>query len=353
MLGTSIFLGEDLNNTVKKNLLSMKKHGFIGIFSSLHIPEDESAHYSKRLKVLGEWATELEMDVMVDISGSVLSKVGLSLDRPQEILAIGIKGIRIDYGVSNKQISDLSHFMKVSLNASTLTETDLVELKREGANFNHLEAWHNYYPRPETGLDKENFTKKNQWLKQHGFRIVAFVPGDNILRGPLFEGLPSLEKHRYSHPLDAAIELLIDCLVDDIYIGEPGLKKKTQKQFQSYFIKETMLLFAEPEQQSIYATLAVGLHQNRWDAARDVIRSADARLKKIDDIIPEYSLNRRKGSITIDNQIYGRYMGEIQICLTDLSRDKKVNVVAQIVSEDLSLLKWCKGGQSFEIMLNK
>ncbi len=151
----------------------------------------------------------------------------------------------------------------------------------------------------------------------------------------------------------AAIELLTDCLVDDIYIGDPGLKKKTQKQFESYFEKDKMLLFAEPEQQSVYAPSVAGLHQNRWDAARDVIRSANARFKKIDEIIPESPLSRNKGSITIDNQYYGRYMGEIQICLSDLPTDKKVNVVAQIVPEDLSLLKWCKGGQSFEITLTK
>jgi len=160
VLGTSIFLGENLNGTVKESLLSMKKHGFTGIFSSLHIPEDESAHYFKRMKILGEWATELEMEVMMDISGSALPKVGLSFDKPQEILAIGISGLRIDYGISNEIIINLSHVMKVSLNASTLTEKDLTELKAGGANFNHLEAWHNYYPRPETALDKENFTKK-------------------------------------------------------------------------------------------------------------------------------------------------------------------------------------------------
>lgn len=353
MIGTSVFLGENLDETIKENLISMKDHGFSGIFSSLHIPENESEYYFNRLKTLGDWATELEMELMMDTSGSALTKIGLSFDRPKEILETGITGLRIDYGISNDIIIKLSQVMKVSLNASTLTEKDAAELITGGANFNHLEAWHNYYPRPETGLDKKRFIKKNRWLKQLGLRVVAFVPGEDKLRGPLFKGLPSLEKHRSTHPLAAAIELIENCLVDDIYIGDPGLTKKTQIQFESYFKNEIMILFAEQEPKSRYALSVVGMHQNRWDAARDVIRSANARFKLIENIIPEYPLIRKKGSVTIDNINYGRYMGEIQISLTDLPVDKKVNVVANIVAKDLSLLQWCKGGMTFEIRLKR
>lgn len=353
MLGTSVFLGEEIHETHKKRLEAMKKSGFKGIFSSLHIPEDESIHYLKRLKTLGKWATELKMEVMVDVSGSALKNIGLSFDRPQEILATGITGLRIDYGISKEVIIKLSHVMKLSLNASTLTQEDITELKDGGANFNHLEAWHNYYPRPETGLDKERFTRKNQWLKQLGFRVVAFVPGDEELRGPLYKGLPSLEKQRYTHPLAATIELYTDCLVDDVYIGDPGLKEKTRKQFQAYIDEKKLLLYAEQQHQSVYASLVVGIHQNRWDAARDVIRSANARFGEVEDIIPELTLSRKKGSITIDNQHYGRYMGETQICLSELPANEKINVVAQVSQEDCSLLDWCKPGQLFEIILTK
>ncbi|MGB3160283.1 DUF871 domain-containing protein [Carnobacterium sp.] len=352
MIGTSVFLGENLNEAIKENLVSMKEHGFTGIFSSLHIPEDESEYYLKRLKTLGEWAIELEMEIMMDVSGSSLTNVGLSFDRPKEILETGVTGLRIDYGISNEVIIKLSKDMKVSLNASTLTEKDIEELIEGGANFNHLEAWHNYYPRPETGLDKKSFIKKNQWLNQLGFRVVAFVPGEDKLRGPLFKGLPSLEKHRAIHPLAAAIELIEDCFVDDIYIGDPGLTQNTQIQFESYFKNKTMLLFAEQEAKSLYALSVVGIHQNRWDNARDVIRSANARFKKMDTIIPESPIRRDKGSVTIDNINYGRYMGEIQISLTDLPIDEKVNVVAKIIEKDQSLLQWCKGGMPFEIRLN-
>ena len=95
-----------------------------------------------------------------------------------------------------------------------------------------------------------------------------------------------------------------------------------------------------------------GDHQNRFDPARDVIRSADARFKKIKKVEAQQTVPRKIGSVTIDNQDYGRYMGEIQISLVDLPSDEKVNVVAVVVPADIDLLKQCsQAGQLFRIQI--
>ena len=60
----------------------------------------------------------------------------------------------MDYAIDNQTIAQLSRKITISLNASTLTEKDINELNTYQADFSNLEAWHNYYPRPETGLDK-------------------------------------------------------------------------------------------------------------------------------------------------------------------------------------------------------
>lgn len=353
MLGVSVFLGEDLAKETTDYLRSMKNSGFKGVFSSLHIPEDDSTKYLERLTTLGNWSKNLGMALMVDISGSALNKIGLSFEDPAAIISTGITGLRMDYGISNQVIADLSHSMKISLNASTITDTDVAELRIAKADFQNLEAWHNYYPRPETGLAKTVLIAKNRWLKQLGFRVMAFVTGNASLRGPLFESLPTLEKHRHMHPLAATIELLEDCLVDDVYIGDPEIDYKTQRQFEAYFNEDRLVLFATPEKQSAYSQIVLGNHQNRWDPARDVVRSAAARFKQIGIIQPEGEKPRPKGSVTLDNQLYGRYAGEIQITLHHLPADKKVNVVAQIIPEDIPLLDWFAAGQQFEIQLNK
>lgn len=50
-----------------------------------------------------------------------------------------------------------------------------------------------------------------------------------------------------------------------------------------------------------------------------------------------HTIVRKKGSITIDNELYGRYAGEMQVAINDLSVDEKVNVVGMVVEEDIFL----------------
>lgn len=353
MLGLSVFLGEELSDETKAFIHQMNDNGFTGVFSSLHIPEDDVRQYLQRLEALGSFTKKLGMDLMVDISGEALTKIGLSFNRPAEILATGITGLRMDYAIENKVIAKLSQHMKVALNASTITEKDVEELRAYQADFKQLEAWHNYYPRPETALGKEAFIAKNQWLKELNFRIMAFVPGNHKLRGPLFLGLPTLEKHRFCHPLSAMLELKEECYVDDIYIGDPQIDARTMEQFKFYQTEKSILLHVLPTEPTTYLELVLGNHQNRLDQARDVVRSADARFKEIKTIAAQQTSERKIGSVTIDNQKYGRYMGEIQLTLVDLPADEKVNVVANVVPEDRHLLKQCsQAGQKFKLKID-
>ena len=49
-------------------------------------------------------------------------------------------------------IAKISKSFTVVLNASTITQNDIDELKDENADFDNLTAWHNFYPHPHTGL---------------------------------------------------------------------------------------------------------------------------------------------------------------------------------------------------------
>ncbi|MGQ0453010.1 phospho-sugar glycosidase domain-containing protein, partial [Bacillus sp. SS-TM] len=69
---------------------------------------------------------------------------------------------------------------------------------------------------------------------------------------------------------------------------------------------------------------------NRLDPARDVIRSVESREGNRVVLQPMHTIVRKKGSITIDNELYGRYAGEMQVAINDLSK-----------LEDLSALSKC------------
>lgn len=352
MFGLSIFLGDELTQERKRYLKQMKEAGFTKVFTSLHIPEEDAEQYLVRLSELGALMKKLEMELVADVSKGALAKIGVcdfSAEELKQLKEKGVDGLRVDYGFSNQEIAFMSNELPIVLNASTITQNDVAELNQYGANFPHMVAMHNYYPRPETGLAKEVLKEKNQWLVETGFTVAAFVPGDKQLRGPLYKQLPTLEDHRGRHPLAAAIELITECFVDEVYIGDPEIAESTIYQFKRYITDKTVVYFIKPAKQSPYFETVLGRHQNRWDPAKDVLRSADARFKEIPQISPYETIERTRGSVTIDNQDYQRYMGEIQIVVHDLPKDEKVNVAARIRAEDLPLLDWCPAGGYFEL----
>ncbi|MBL1703925.1 DUF871 family protein, partial [Klebsiella pneumoniae] len=93
------------------------------------------------------------------------------------------------------------------------------------------------------------------------------------------------------------------------------------------------------------------VHTNRLDPARDVIRSVESREGNKVVLQPMHAIARKKGSITIDNELYGRYAGEMQIVVHDLAVDEKVNVVGMVIEEDVSLLPYVSSGKMFQLFL--
>lgn len=256
----------------------------------------------------------------------------------------------MDYGISMATIAAVSRVLTVGLNASTLTPEEVLELENHQADFSQMELWHNYYPRPETGLAKESFIERNKWLQSQGLKVIAFVPGDERLRGPLFEHLPTLEKHRQINPLAGALELIKECQVEEVYVGDERLSQASMAQFNRYF-KEAVLSLKVTPLTTNYHDLFIGCHTNRVDDARDVVRSQEARFKQLPLIEQEGCIKREKGSVTLDNQLYGRYMGELQLTKKELPADSRVNVVATVIPAHLALVDWIQPGQDYEFYL--
>ncbi|WP_053368777.1 DUF871 domain-containing protein [Bacillus sp. FJAT-27245] len=349
MLGISVYLSEPVASQ-EAYIRKMKEHGFNSIFTSLHIPEDNPAVYRKQLMDLGKLARELDMELIPDISPNSLRHLGCTWETADTLLGWGLSGLRVDYGVEPETIALLSQKMKVALNASTLTSEEISALKAHGLKTDSVEAWHNFYPRPETGLGRESFREKNRLLRNEGITVMAFVPGDGTRRGPLYQGLPTLEDHRFSSPFAAYLDLKENEGVDKILIGDPGVSDTVLQQF-SAFRDGVFYLRARPftGDQNLLETLAA-TQSNRQDSARDVIRSMESRMYALigsKNVPPLNTVERVTGSITIDNERYGRYQGEVQITKTDLPADEKVNVVGRMIEEDLPLLPFIKGGCKF------
>ncbi|MGR3763215.1 DUF871 domain-containing protein [Rossellomorea sp. NS-SX7] len=352
MLGISIYLKEEHREKNAEWIRKTSAYGFRSIFTSLHIPEDDPDTYKHLLQELGSLAKTHNMELLADVSPTSLGHLGLDWGTLPHLLDWGLAGIRVDYGFTPDEIVKLSKLMKTGINASTVSESELDSLIEKGLNVENVEAWHNFYPRPETGLDLDFLIQRNTMLKSKGITTMAFVPGDDIFRGPIFAGLPTLELHRNVSPSLAAAQLKHSGYTDKILIGDPSATEETLKKL-SMIDEGVIPLRIELLTGADHSGLLTGIHTNRMDPARDVIRSVESRSyagigKTIE---PSNQVRRSVGMVTVDNELYGRYSGEMQIVKKELPKDDKVNVIAKVVNEDLPLIHEIKAGGKFQLLV--
>lgn len=352
MLGISVYLNKD---RMEQNAAWIEKaagHGLRSIFTSLHIPEDNPADYKELLQELGALAKLHHMELMADVSPKSLSYLGLDWDNYEKLLEWGLAGIRADYGFTTGQIVELSQKMKIGINASTVTKEELLSWIEAGLKAENVEAWHNFYPRPETGLDKPFLIERNTMFRSMGITTMAFVPGDKDLRGPIFSGLPTLEEHRGQVPHVAAADLMFSCFTDKVLIGDHSASDE-QLELIALLAEKIIPLRIDAENWPQPELFGKPL-TNRMDPARDVIRAVESRsyaLKGDKQLAPENQHERTRGTVTIDNQLYGRYAGELQIAVNNLPRDEKVNCIGKVIESDVPLLSNIKAGQKFQFIV--
>ncbi|WP_125567881.1 MupG family TIM beta-alpha barrel fold protein [Companilactobacillus insicii] len=348
MLGFSVYLNKVLEKEEFNQIEKYAKAGFKGVFTSINLPEDDPKNLLHNLAELGQVCEANNLHLTLDISSESMKRLNLSLDPEgfESLTDLHVDMLRIDDGITNQQIAEVSKKLKLALNASTIVESDVDELIQYGADFDNLEAWHNYYPRVNTGLSNDWFYQKNQWLKQKGFTVMAFIPGDTNLRGPVHAGLPTLEDDRYNNPLSSAINMSrFD--VDKVFLGDPVIKDETLHQFEEYYQNNVILLHANILKNAPSYITKV-MHQ-RADVARDVVRLREGRPWNTVMIPPKNTVKRERGAITLDNSISGRYQGELQLLKRDLPVDKTVNVIGQISDDDIDLLDNCGANQAIKI----
>ncbi len=341
-----MYLNRDFTAADYNYLLAMRNAGLTTVFTSLHIPEDDQKVVLKRLAELTKWCQNLETDIIADVSEKGLEQLGIALDNEKLVESLGLTGLRVDDGVSAATIAKLSQKMPIALNASTINEDDITALREHGASFENLQAWHNFYPRPETGLDANWLEQKNNWLHQMNLETMAFVAGDDVLRGPIHAGLPTLEKQRGENPLAATLELKqLGC--DHIFIGDPSLTPDMINCFKNYTKKKIITLHVNENLPELFNYE----WHNRPDVARDVIRLTEGRSRQFFNTDPQTTVSSRpKGTITCDNKLYLRYQGELQITKRDLPADERVNVLGQVVPQDLPLLDLIRANQKINFV---
>ncbi|MCM1260883.1 MAG: MupG family TIM beta-alpha barrel fold protein [Prevotella sp.] len=326
--GISIFNGlKDYN--LEDNLIYMEKardNGIEMVFSSAHINEADKSYQD--LQICLKKASQLGMKLSLDISKSAYEQ----MDYLENLYAL-----RLDYGFTDDDIIQLSQEAPffIELNASTFSSSRFESLIAKGLNLKHIRVSFNYYPKPYTGHTLSFCKERITYYHQYGISVGAFLPSKVGHRPPLYQGLPSIEEHRYSS-LDMAIEELKAIGIDEIYFGDAYASDIELKQL----IKHQTEIIQLPIHLSdtlpvFYRDYLKGVYRIRPDVNDMLLRvSANSSLTTFP---PFQMIERKRGDITIDNQDFLRYKGEINIVLQPLPRDERVNVVGHIEMSQIIL----------------
>ncbi|WP_054948597.1 MupG family TIM beta-alpha barrel fold protein [Numidum massiliense] len=351
LLGQSLYPSLGVAEAAQ-HLQQAQRQGCRHLFTSLHLPEASADDWASLQQLLKQAAAQ-GMRVTADVSPLAFERFGATPDNIEPLLALGIHALRLDYGFTLQEMQAIARHDGVSLviNASTVSEKQLAEWQENGLPLANVTAIHNFYPRPETGLSLDFYRKKSRLCRAYGLRVGSFLPAHRVPRGPVFAGLPSVEAHRYTPTAVAVAELLADGLTDIVYFGDPA-PGKSEWEAAAQVAAGVIPLRVEwsADVPPAARQLMEQTHVQRSDVSGCVVRSETSRTYAQANglqIKPFHAAARPKGTVTIDNETYGRYAGELQIARTDLPADSRVNVVGRVVAADRPLLSFIGPNTSF------
>ncbi len=335
------------------------KYHFTEVFSTLHLPELTLENQIAALLVISKLAKQYKMELTVDIGGPYLKKLLENENLLMEVKKCQIDYVRLDYGYKQEDVIKLYQNLNLKgfmINASMYNKN---QIKEKMDFFNSLsdikiKACHNFYPREETALDKDFALRQDEMLKEYNIPIYYFIPSLENPRGPVFKGLPTIEKHRYSDIVLTTLELLYLYKTESFMFSDEFYSEESFKLFDDITNKKEIEIRVDVFKEE-YEKIILKTHEFRYDSNSHFLRSRSSReMSQYASVVEtDNTINRAKGSITIDNKLYGRYSGEMQVVLEDSLKDERVNVVGKVHQRDLEKLLYYNYGYRYKFVKNQ
>ena len=316
------------------------------VFLSLHISEEFDASFCSRAEEVCRTLADMGYRIIADVSVKTVAQFGCG-DLTELAKKLRLWALRIDYGFSRDEIMTMAEKMPIVLNASTVLLEDAEAIAAKGKS---VMAMHNFYPRPETGLEDDYLRETTQRLQKAGLKVLAFIPGDTQKRGPVFEGLPTLEDHRNVIPSAAFADLAMNFGIDEIFVGDPGISQKEIDRIHRFCGEGILSIPCELD--ADWSHLYDQVFTCRMDSPKKLVRFQESRVYSCQGqtVQPHNCAARTVGAITIDNLRYGRYSGEIMLVRCDLPADDRVNVIGHVPENAHLLLPLIGRGGKFTLI---
>ncbi|WP_342506380.1 MupG family TIM beta-alpha barrel fold protein [Sporosarcina sp. FSL K6-2383] len=354
-LGISIYPQHATEKEFVDYMEKASAYGFSRVFTCLMSASDDKD--VQQLQQLLKKANDLGFEVIADVSPTVFEDKNLSYKDLSYFKELGLSGLRLDLGFSGLEESVMSfneHGLSIELNMSQGTKY-LEQILSYQPNKQQIIGCHNFYPRCYTGLSREHFLKCSAQYKENGIRTAAMISSKDAAFGPwpVQEGLPTLEEHRGLAIEVQAKDLFQTDLIDDLIIGNMFASDEELKSL-SLLNRYLLEITVELKEQTTAVEKEIILssnHFNRGDVSAFVIRSTQSRVDYHQEDFPAHDIEPiTRGSITIDNNGYERYKGELHIARKDMDNSGNTNIVATIDKDEQFLLDHVHPWQKFKLI---
>lgn len=309
----------------------MQKVGFQLIYTSLVVPSDTLPVAMTHLQQLARFSKQHDLQLVVQITKQTKSLL-------PKLAKLSIQALIADESFSKDEVKELALNYRIILNASTLNIDCFQNFK--GLN---IEAWHDRYEQPFTGLDDTFFQQQNQLIQRENIPLGAFLMSDI---STTLNNAPTLEKHRTSSVFAHAIEL-IQQRIQTIIISDDDLSEEATRQFTDWIHSNYITLYMTSY------VLHNSIHQftfhTRPDLSRDVIRLQESRSYFSENVLFGRSRGRKVGDITMNMLGMGSYAGEVHLVKVDLPENEHIFTIGKIRKEDQPLLSICPCNQKIKL----
>ena len=138
--------------------------------------------------------------------------------------------------------------------------------------------------------------------------------------------------------------------MEDIFLADPGLSEKEMQRIAEFC--KTGIICVPARLDEAWAHLYGKVFTCRVDSPRWLIRFQESRTYSCpgDIVEPNNCTERSRGTITVDNRLYGRYSGELMLIREALPADDRVNVIGSVPENAWLLIDRIDRGAKFMLV---
>ncbi|MFD2306282.1 DUF871 domain-containing protein [Enterococcus termitis] len=358
MLGISIYPYKEKQEETLAYIDLAAKYGFGRVFTNLlMIEKGQEDSVIDSLRTAIQHARSYQMEVILDLNPAVFDQLSISYHDLSFFKEMGATGIRLDSSFDGL-VESLITFDQTDLDLEVNISNDTYYLENVLSyqpNKKRIIGCHNFYPQRFTGLDYDYFIKCSEKYKALGLRTAAFVNSHEAKHGPhpYTDGLCTLESHRDLSIVLQAKHFIATGLIDDIIVANAFASEAELKALSQLLTNQLQfdVVFAEGTTELEKDVVLNHQHFNRGDINSYSIRSTFVKLEYQTSDIPANNTAEQVvlGDITIGNNSFGQYKGELNIVKQTMPNQRgEKNVVAKISSDELFLLPYIKPWSKFQ-----